>query len=48
MNALETRLFPDTHPEFLAEKWPTFHDNRVGGGSGRILRGAVTRTWLDH
>lgn len=43
----------DTHPEFSVIEWPTFHEYRVENwrlardGSGRIIRGAVTWTWLD-
>ncbi|KAI6103608.1 hypothetical protein F5141DRAFT_216969 [Pisolithus sp. B1] len=48
-----TRPLRDTHPEFLVIEWPTFHEYRVENwrlardGSGRIIRGAVTWTWLD-
>ncbi|KIK19355.1 hypothetical protein PISMIDRAFT_156403 [Pisolithus microcarpus 441] len=53
---LQTRLFPDTHPEFLASKWPTFHDNRVGererppptrSSDGRG-RGSITESIAEH
>lgn len=49
----QTRPLPDTHPEFSVIEWPTFHEYRVENwrlardGSGRIIRGAVTWTWLD-
>ncbi|KAI6104377.1 hypothetical protein F5141DRAFT_188233 [Pisolithus sp. B1] len=48
-----TRPLRDTHPEFLVIEWPTFREYRVENwrlardGSGRIIRGAVTWTWLD-
>ncbi|KIJ59198.1 hypothetical protein HYDPIDRAFT_101125 [Hydnomerulius pinastri MD-312] len=49
----QTRPLLDLHPEFSVIEWPGFSEYRVENwrlarnGSGKIIRGATTWSWLD-
>ena len=49
----QTRPLPDTYPEFTVVYWPGFTEYRVEhwglarDGSGRIVRGTCTWSWVD-